>query len=83
MARLFLGGLRRAPASSSARWWVETRLDETKFSSNVTVVGELPTGLAVRRSRAREGDLIYVSGALGGAELGLQSLREQKASPQE
>src|SRR6266704_3301283 len=41
---------------------------------NVTVVGEVRTGLAVPRSGARQGDLLYVSGTLGEAELGLQSL---------
>jgi thiamine-monophosphate kinase len=45
---------------------------------NVTVVGEVRRGREVRRSGARPGNLIYVSGRLGEAELGLQLLRERK-----
>ena len=45
---------------------------------NVTVVGEVRRGREVRRSGARPGDIIYVSGRLGEAELGLRLLRERK-----
>lgn len=38
----------------------------------ITVLGELPAGRAVPRSAARPGDLIYVSGTLGRAQLGLE-----------
>jgi thiamine-monophosphate kinase len=38
----------------------------------ITVLGETPAGLAVPRSGARPGDLIYVSGTLGAAQLGLE-----------
>jgi thiamine-monophosphate kinase len=38
----------------------------------ITVLGEIPTHLAVLRSGAKPGDLIYVSGTLGAAQLGLQ-----------
>jgi thiamine-monophosphate kinase len=37
--------------------------------------GDLPTGQAVLRSHARQGDLIYVTGALGGAAAGLKLLQ--------
>lgn len=47
---------------------------------NVTVTGEVPAGLAVLRSGARPGDLIFVSGRLGEAELGLQTLRSRRAT---
>jgi thiamine-monophosphate kinase len=36
----------------------------------VTVVGECPTGAAIRRDGARPGDAIYVTGPLGGSLLG-------------
>jgi len=40
-----------------------------------TVIGEVARGAALTRSGARPGDLIYVSGALGAAQLGLQLVR--------
>jgi thiamine-monophosphate kinase len=42
---------------------------------SLTVIGEVPTGLAIRRSGAKPGDKIFVSGTLGQADLGLQILR--------
>lgn len=75
---LFLRGLRRA----SHRFECQlaggdtTRRDE--FLINVTVVGGVRVGHAVLRSGAREGDIIYVSGRLGEAQLGLQLLRRAK-----
>jgi thiamine-monophosphate kinase len=40
----------------------------------VTILGEAPAGQALRRSGARVGDDIWVSGDLGGAALGLRHL---------
>jgi thiamine-monophosphate kinase len=40
----------------------------------VTILGEVPAGQALRRSGARPGDDIWVSGDLGGAALGLRFL---------
>ena len=45
---------------------------------NVTVVGEVRTGSAVMRSGARPGDVLFVSGRLGEAELGLELIRKSK-----
>ncbi len=45
---------------------------------NVTVVADVPTGRAVLRSGAGPGELIYVSGRLGEAELGLRVLRQSR-----
>lgn len=42
---------------------------------DVIVAGEVPRGRALRRSGARPGDLIFVSGRLGMAALGLHLLR--------
>ncbi len=43
---------------------------------SVTIFGEVPAGRAIRRSSARAGDLIFVSGTIGDAGLGLSRLRE-------
>jgi thiamine-monophosphate kinase len=42
---------------------------------DVTICGAAPRGTALRRSGARTGHEIYVSGALGGSALGLESRR--------
>ncbi|MEE8410068.1 MAG: thiamine-phosphate kinase [Myxococcota bacterium] len=44
----------------------------------VTAVGEVAAGRAMRRGRARAGDVILVSGTLGGAGLGLMDLRSKR-----
>lgn len=43
----------------------------------VQVHGELPVGAGLRRSGARPGDLIFVTGCLGDAAAGLQVLRNE------
>jgi thiamine-monophosphate kinase len=48
------------------------------FACDVTVCGAVPRGTALRRDGARQYDEIYVSGALGGSALGLDS-RKPKA----
>jgi thiamine-monophosphate kinase len=47
---------------------------------DVSMIGRVPTGRAVRRSGARAGDNIYVTGALGGAALGFELLRAGNTS---
>ena len=47
---------------------------------DVTVVGEVPSGKALRRSGARPGDQIFVSGRLGRSALGLQTLKSRARS---
>ncbi|QCB47339.1 thiamine-phosphate kinase [Hydrogenophaga sp. PAMC20947] len=49
----------------------------------ITVFGEVPPGSALRRSAARVGDDIYVSGDLGGACLALSWLQSPTGAPQE
>ena len=47
---------------------------------HVSVAGRIPPGVrALRRSGARVGDGLFVSGALGGAALGLEILRQRAA----
>ena len=44
------------------------------LSATITAIGEVPTGAELRRSGARPGDAIFVSGTLGDAALGLMAL---------
>ena len=74
----FLGGLRRAATRFGCSLAGGDTTERREVSINVTVVGEVRRGHEVRRSGARPGDLIYVSGRLGEAELGLRLLRERK-----
>jgi len=45
---------------------------------SITVLGEVEKGKAVKRNGAKEGDLLVVTGDLGGAYLGLQVLEREK-----
>jgi thiamine-monophosphate kinase len=45
------------------------------LTMSVTILGEVPRGQALRRSAARIGDDLYVSGTLGDAALGLKVLQ--------
>lgn len=56
------------------------------LSLSLTILGTVPVGAALRRSGARPGDAIWVSGTLGEAALGLRILRglavtEEQALP--
>ncbi len=74
----FLSGLRRAARKFKCplAGGDTTRRDEILM--NVTVVGEVRSGRALLRSGARPADIIYVSGRLGEAELGLRRLRSMR-----
>jgi thiamine-monophosphate kinase len=70
----FLRGMARAARAMNM---VLLGGDTTKsgtVSISITVLGEIARGHAVTRSGARPGDLIYVSGTLGRAQLGLEVL---------
>jgi len=74
----FLGGLRRAAERFEC---VLAGGDSTRRQDiliNVTVVGDVRIGRAVLRSGARPGDVLFVSGRLGEAELGLRKIRKSK-----
>ena len=50
------------------------------FTSHVTAIGSAPRGRALTRSGAKPGDIVYVSGRLGGSALGFEQL-EAGAGP--
>jgi thiamine-monophosphate kinase len=49
--------------------------------ADIVLVGAVPRGKALLRSGAKAGDLLYVTGALGGAAAGLARLAELAAAP--
>jgi thiamine-monophosphate kinase len=75
----FLGGLGRAARKYCCFLAGGDTTRRKEILINVTVVGEVREGQAVLRSGARPGDVIFVSGRLGEAELGLRLLRSAKA----
>lgn len=74
----FLRGLRRAAKHFDCMLAGGDTTKRHEILINVTVIGEVPAGRALRRDGARPGDLLYVSGSLGEAERGLQLLRSRK-----
>ncbi len=71
----FLSGLHRAAREFRCPLAGGDTTCRSDILINVTVIGECPIGTAAKRSGARPGDLLYVSGTLGQAELGLRLLR--------
>ena len=71
----FLGGLRRASRKLQCPIAGGDTTRQNRVLINVTVIGEVRRGQALLRSGAKPGDIIYVSGRLGEAELGLAALR--------
>jgi thiamine-monophosphate kinase len=74
----FLVGLRRAAKRFGCELVGGDTTRRKDILINVTVVGEVRTGRAVLRVGARPGDVLFVSGRAGEAELGLRVLRRGK-----
>lgn len=72
-AREFARGLLASAADTGARL-VGGNLSRGPLSVTVTVTGTTPSDAALLRSGARAGDLLYVSGRIGLAHLGLARL---------
>jgi thiamine-monophosphate kinase len=72
----FLAGLRRAAKKFRCPLAGGDTTNRNEILIHVTVVGEVRSGRALLRSAARPGDIIYVSGLLGQADLGLSVLRD-------
>lgn len=56
----------------------DTSASQKGFVISVTAIGEVTPGKYVKRSTARKGDLICLSGEVGGAYLGLTLLEREK-----
>src|SRR6267142_1311442 len=68
----FLGGLRRASRKFNCTLAGGDTTRRREILINITIVGEIRRARAVLRSGARAGDILYVTGRLGEAELGLR-----------
>jgi thiamine-monophosphate kinase len=77
----YLGGLGRAATRFGCVLAGGDTTQNENILINVTVVGEVRTGRAILRSGARPGDVLFVSGRLGEAELGLRLIRNSKHRP--
>jgi thiamine-monophosphate kinase len=71
----FLVGMARAARQLRIRLVGGDTTKSSLVSISVVVLGEIDRGRAVTRAGARAGDLIYVSGRLGRAQLGLELMR--------
>jgi thiamine-monophosphate kinase len=67
----FLRGMARASRSLDMRLIGGDTTKSQSISISITVLGEIARGQALTRSAAKPGDIIYVSGKLGRAQLGL------------
>jgi len=74
----WLDGFLQGLAQASRRFGIVLAGGDTsrfsKIALSLTVTGEVSAGHALRRSGAKPGDLIFVSGTLGAAHLGLEML---------
>jgi thiamine-monophosphate kinase len=75
----FLAGMARAARYLGMRLIGGDTTKSGSVSISITVLGEVPRGRALRRSGTRPGDLIYVTGKLGRAQLGLELVRANLA----
>ena len=73
----FVAGLQEAQgAFGCALLGGDTDRRPGPITISITVLGEVPTGRMVQRATARAGDLLYVSGSIGDAAMGLRLSRE-------
>ncbi len=74
----FLDGLRHAAKNFDCRLAGGDTTRREEILINITVIGEIRRGRALRRDSAKAGDILFVSGRLGEAEHGLQLLRSRR-----
>ena len=71
----FLRGMGRAARQLGMQLAGGDTTQSPLISISITVLGDVAPGRAVTRSGARPGDILYVSGRLGGAKLGLEMVK--------
>lgn len=76
--QFFVGLLRLAASSKVLLAGGDTATSRSGIVADIMVLGEAQRGKALRRSNARPGDEIWVSGSLGGAAAALELLRRGK-----
>jgi thiamine-monophosphate kinase len=81
LPRSWVGRFTRSLLSLAKKYRVTLAGGDTAESpdgvlADIVVVGTVPKGKAVLRSRARPGDRIYVSGALGGSATAVRQMRK-------
>jgi len=70
-----LRGMRRAARQLRVRLIGGDTTRYPSISISITVFGEVASGRAITRAGARPGDILYVTGRLGQAQLGLEMIR--------
>lgn len=79
----FAAGLRDVQQSYDFTLWGGDTVSSTgPLIVSATFIGEVPRGEMVRRSGAKVGDEIWVTGTIGDAYLGLQTALGKRLSPQ-
>jgi thiamine-monophosphate kinase len=58
-----------------ALWGGDTTAHDGALVVSLTAIGEVPSSRAIKRSGAKEGDLVFVTGTIGDATLGLDLLK--------
>jgi thiamine-monophosphate kinase len=71
----FLDGVARACADFDISLLGGDSSSSDEIFIDVSMIGSVPAGRAIRRSGARRGDFIYLSGTIGGSMLGLELLK--------
>jgi thiamine-monophosphate kinase len=61
----------------------DTTSHDGPLTLSLTAIGEVPHNKALKRSGAKEGDLIFVSGNVGDSYLGLQILKDNIDAPED
>jgi thiamine-monophosphate kinase len=74
----FLRGMAKASRQLGIRLIGGDTKRHASVAISITVLGEIAPGLAVTRAGARPGDIIYVSGVLGAAQLGLLMVKNDQ-----